>query len=125
LTNVFHAGDGNLHPNISFDGRDAEERARVVAAGHEILALCVAMGGSISGEHGVGAEKLDHVGLMFTPDDLDVMHRVRRSFDPDDRCNPGKALPARAACGEVAKWPKIVEQVMDAEARLESGGDPR
>lgn len=112
LTNVFHAGDGNLHPNISFDGRDAQQRQKVMAAGHEILALCMEMGGSITGEHGVGSEKLDHVGLMFDEGDLEVMGRVRRAFDPHGLCNPGKAIPERAACGEVARWPQIARRVL-------------
>jgi glycolate oxidase subunit GlcD len=112
LSNVFHAGDGNLHPIISYDGRDAEEAARVLAAGHEILELCMAMGGSISGEHGIGSEKLSHVPLMFGPTDLDVMARVRRAFDPAGLCNPGKVLPERASCAEPAKWPKMLERVL-------------
>ena len=112
LTNVFHAGDGNLHPNISFDGRDAEQVHRVEAAGREILTLCMDMGGSITGEHGIGTEKLEHVPLMFDEADLEVMDRVRRVFDPDNRCNPGKVLPERRSCAEVAKWPKMVEAVL-------------
>jgi hypothetical protein len=112
LTNVFHAGDGNLHPNISYDGRDAAQTARTVAAGHEILQLCVDLGGSISGEHGIGSEKLDHVGMMFGPNDLDVMARVRRVFNPDGLCNPGKVLPTRNACAEPAKWPQMVARVL-------------
>ncbi|MFO0276309.1 MAG: FAD-binding oxidoreductase [Planctomycetota bacterium] len=115
ITNVFHAGDGNLHPNIPFDGRDAAETARVVAAGREILQLCVDLGGSISGEHGVGAEKLDHFGMMYGAADRDVMARVRAAFDPHGRCNPGKALPSRGACAEPAKWPQMVARVLDAE----------
>ena len=116
LTNVFHAGDGNLHPNISFDGRDAEQTARTVAAGREILQLCVDLGGSISGEHGIGSEKLDHVPMMFQPEDLAVMARVRAVFDPDGMCNPGKVLPQRNACAEVAKWPQMIARVLDGEA---------
>jgi glycolate oxidase subunit GlcD len=115
LTNVFHAGDGNLHPNISYDGRDAAVTARVVAAGREILQLCVDLGGSISGEHGIGSEKLDHVGMMFDANDLDVMARVRAAWNPRGLCNPGKVLPARAACAEPAKWPQMVAKVLDAE----------
>ncbi len=115
ITNVFHAGDGNLHPNIPFDGRDAAETARVVAAGHEILQLCVDLGGSISGEHGIGTEKLDHFGMMYSATDRDVMARVRAAFDPHGRCNPGKALPSRGACAEPAKWPQMVAKVLDAE----------
>jgi glycolate oxidase subunit GlcD len=105
LSNVFHAGDGNLHPNISYDGRDPIVRARVLAAGSEILAHCVAVGGSITGEHGIGVEKLDHVTFMFTRDDLEVMERVRRVWNPRGLCNPGKVLPERSACREVAATP--------------------
>jgi glycolate oxidase subunit GlcD len=117
VTNVFHAGDGNLHPNIPYDGRDPEETARVISAGHEILALCMAMGGSITGEHGIGSEKLAHVPLMFAPEDLDVMARVRDAFDPSGRCNPGKVLPERASCAEPAKWPRLVARVLDEDER--------
>lgn len=113
LTNVFHAGDGNLHPNISFDGRDPDATARTVEAGKEILELCMELGGSITGEHGIGTEKLDHVSLMFEPADLDVMARVRAVFNPDGRCNPGKVLPQRNSCAEVAKWPQMTAKVLD------------
>ncbi|MCA8965699.1 MAG: FAD-binding protein [Planctomycetes bacterium] len=112
LTNVFHAGDGNLHPNISFDGRDADQTARAVAAGREILQLCVDLGGSISGEHGIGSEKLEHVPMMFSPADLEVMARVRSAWNPDDLCNPGKVLPTRSSCAESAKWPQIAARVL-------------
>ena len=117
LTNVFHAGDGNLYPNISFDGRDQAMVARVVEAGHEILKLCVDLGGSITGEHGVGSEKLDHMPLMFRSQDIEVMTAVRRAFDKEGRCNPGKVLPSRSACAETARWPQMVERVLDAEDR--------
>lgn len=100
LSNVFHAGDGNLHPNISFDRRDADELRRVLAAGAEILELCVRSGGVISGEHGIGAEKQDFMPLMFSPDDLDAMRRVRAVFDPGRRSNPGKIFPAARHCVE-------------------------
>ena len=93
LSNVFHAGDGNLHPNISFDRRNADELRRVLAAGSEILELCVRAGGVISGEHGIGAEKQDFMPLLFSPDDLDAMRRVRAVFDPGRRSNPGKIFP--------------------------------
>ncbi|MBK8980060.1 MAG: FAD-binding protein [Planctomycetes bacterium] len=114
LVNFFHAGDGNLHPTISFDGRDAEQRARVTTAGHEILKACIDAGGSISGEHGIGTEKLDHIPLMFDPDDLDVMARVRRAFDPSGLCNPGKVIPERASCSEVGRSPALVARVLSA-----------
>jgi len=100
LSNVFHAGDGNLHPNISFDRRDADEMKRVLAAGAEILALCVRAGGVISGEHGIGTEKQDFMPLLFTPDDLDAMRRLRAAFDPGRRCNPGKVFPTTRFCVE-------------------------
>ncbi|MEC7583552.1 MAG: FAD-linked oxidase C-terminal domain-containing protein [Planctomycetota bacterium] len=115
VTNVFHAGDGNLHPNISFDGRDKEHTERVVAAGHEILELCISLGGSISGEHGIGSEKLDHMPLMFRDEDMEVMMRVRRAFDPDGICNPGKVLPNRSACAETMRWPQMIDRVLEAE----------
>ena len=117
MTNVFHAGDGNLHPNISYDGRDAQQTARTIAAGHEILQLCVDLGGSISGEHGIGTEKLDHVRMMYGATDLEVMQRVRSVFNPRGLCNPGKVLPSRGACAEVAKWPQMVAKVLDPEPR--------
>jgi glycolate oxidase subunit GlcD len=100
LSNVFHAGDGNLHPNISFDRRDPDELARVMAAGAEILALCVAAGGVITGEHGIGTEKRDFMGLLFDEHDLDAMRRLRAAFDPDGVCNPGKLLPTPRFCAE-------------------------
>jgi glycolate oxidase subunit GlcD len=100
LSNVFHAGDGNLHPNISFDRRDADELARVEAAGAEILELCVAAGGVITGEHGIGSEKRDFIGLVFGESDLAAMRRVRDAFNPDGVCNPGKIFPTTRFCAE-------------------------
>ena len=100
LSNVFHAGDGNLHPIISFDRRDSEEMGRVLAAGEEILRVCVEAGGVLSGEHGIGNEKREFMKLLFGEDDLDAMHRLRRAFDPDGVCNPGKVLPTPRACAE-------------------------
>jgi FAD/FMN-containing dehydrogenase len=100
LSNVFHAGDGNLHPNISFDRRDADELARVLAAGREILELCVAAGGVISGEHGIGTEKQDFLGLVFRDADLEPMRWLRAAFDPEGMCNPGKVFPTTRFCAE-------------------------
>ncbi|MDE0886408.1 MAG: FAD-binding protein [Myxococcota bacterium] len=100
LSNVFHAGDGNLHPNISFDRRNSEELARVVAAGREMLELCVRVGGVLTGEHGVGMEKRDYMGLLFTPEDLEAMRKLRDAFNPDGICNPGKVIPMTRACTE-------------------------
>ena len=98
-----------------FGGRDADQTRRVEAAGYEILALCMEMGGSITGEHGVGSEKLEHVPMMFDESDLDVMARVRDVFNPRGLCNPGKVLPERRSCAEVAKWPQMVERVLDED----------
>ena len=100
LSNVFHAGDGNLHPNISFDRRDPDELERVIAAGEEILRTCVEAGGVISGEHGIGSEKRDYMGLLFSEADLDAMIRLRAAFDPDRVCNPGKIFPTTRFCTE-------------------------
>ena len=104
LANVFHAGDGNLHPNICYDRRDADEVKRVLEAGHLILETCVAAGGSLTGEHGVGVEKLAEMELLFNRQDLATMCRVRDAWDPERRMNPGKLLPMRA-CGEVRTRP--------------------
>jgi FAD/FMN-containing dehydrogenase len=96
ISNVFHAGDGNLHPNISFDRRDAALLARVHAANRDIMAACLAAGGSITGEHGVGSDKLEYMPDAFDAETLGAMRAVRRVFDPDERANPGKVIPLRA-----------------------------
>lgn len=93
IANVFHAGDGNLHPNILFDRRDPDELARVELASKEIMAACVAAGGTITGEHGVGADKRGYMTLIHSRPALLAMARVRQLFDPALRCNPGKVLP--------------------------------
>ncbi|HXF04596.1 MAG TPA: FAD-linked oxidase C-terminal domain-containing protein, partial [Blastocatellia bacterium] len=95
MANVFHAGDGNLHPNICYDGRDPEEVARVDAASREIMELCLRVGGSLTGEHGIGLDKIKYMPLAFSEADLDAMARVRAVFDPQGLCNPGKVLPVR------------------------------
>jgi glycolate oxidase subunit GlcD len=91
--NVFHAGDGNLHPLIFFDSRDADQLTRVKKAGWEIMEACVAFGGTISGEHGIGMEKMDAMRLVFSEEDFEVQRSLKRAFDPDDRLNPGKVIP--------------------------------
>ncbi len=98
--NVFHAGDGNLHPNILFDRHDADECRRVEAASKEIMAFCVKVGGTITGEHGVGVEKRKYMRLIHTPDELEAMRAVKAVFDPGGRFNPGKVLPDDDAPGE-------------------------
>ena len=93
IPNVFHAGDGNLHPLILFDWRDTEQKDRVMKAGMEILAACVEMGGTISGEHGVGIEKMDAMRLVCSEEELRAQLKVKRAFDPKDLANPGKMFP--------------------------------
>jgi glycolate oxidase subunit GlcD len=101
VANVFHAGDGNLHPCIAYDGRDADEKRRVLEAGRAMLELCVEVGGSISGEHGIGTEKSSYMTLLFSESDLGLMGALRDVFNPRGLCNPGKVFPAGHACGEV------------------------
>jgi glycolate oxidase subunit GlcD len=96
ISNVFHAGDGNLHPNISFDRRNPAVAARVRSACREIMAACVAVGGSITGEHGVGNDKLDYMPWIFDPETLGAMRAVRRAFDPTELANPGKVVPVHS-----------------------------
>jgi glycolate dehydrogenase FAD-linked subunit len=103
IANVFHAGDGNLHPLILFDDRVPGELDGALRAGAEILEACVRNGGSITGEHGVGLEKRDCMPLQFSPDDLALMRRVRDTFDPDGVCNPGKIFPTSRRCGESSR----------------------
>jgi glycolate oxidase len=101
IGNVFHAGDGNLHPLICYDEKieGQAERAESVAA--EILSYCIEAGGSLTGEHGIGVDKADHMPRMFTAEDLALMQRVRGAFDPQRICNPGKVFPTPRLCGEV------------------------
>ena len=96
ICNVFHAGDGNLHPNISYDGSEAGLLDRVQRASSDIMRVCIEAGGTITGEHGVGTDKLRYMPLIFSPDALGVMAGVRRVFDPLKLANPGKVLPAHS-----------------------------
>jgi glycolate oxidase len=105
IANVFHAGDGNLHPNILFDLRHQGELERVVEAGAAILKACVDAGGSITGEHGIGLEKRAYIGLLFNEQDLEAMARLRQAFDPETRLNPAKLFPSPAGCGELRVGP--------------------
>jgi glycolate oxidase len=100
MANVFHAGDGNLHPLICYDDRRPEELERAARANEELLAACISLGGSVTGEHGVGADKAKALPLQYAPADLNFMARLRRAFDPDNIMNPGKLLPSHPACGE-------------------------
>jgi glycolate oxidase len=110
--NVFHAGDGNLHPNILYDPRTPGEEARVLAAGAEIMKLCVDVGGSISGEHGIGIEKQNFMPWIFSDVDLRTMEVVKAVFNPGGRCNPGKVFPTAKSCvpGELAYRPHPLEE---------------
>jgi glycolate oxidase len=94
IVNVAHAGDGNVHPILLFDERDGKEVERALAAGRKLLAECIACGGSVTAEHGVGIEKLEFMDQLFGPNDLQAMRRVREAFDPHGRMNPGKLIPA-------------------------------
>jgi glycolate oxidase len=100
IANVFHAGDGNLHPLILFDERDPEQTRRVLEAGAEILRACVEAGGSLTGEHGIGLEKRDLMPLLFSPADLEAMARIKAAFNPENRLNPCKMFPSTKMCLE-------------------------
>jgi glycolate dehydrogenase FAD-linked subunit len=102
VTNVFHAGDGNLHPLLSFDRTVPGTLERVLKASEEIVRLCIDAGGALSGEHGIGLEKRDFMPLVFTAEDLSAQACVRDAFDPEHRMNPQKVLPAGARCGDFA-----------------------
>lgn len=100
IPNVFHAGDGNIHPLVLYDERDPDQVRRAVAAGNEILEHCLALGGSVTGEHGIGVEKIDFMEKQFAPADLAAMQAVRRVFDPVGRCNPHKLFPGSKRCAD-------------------------
>jgi glycolate oxidase len=98
IANVFHAGDGNLHPLVLYNEKDPDELARALHMGEAILRTCVDLGGVLSGEHGIGLEKKNCMPWLFTDDDLEVMHRMRQVFNPNHLCNPGKVIPLRGRC---------------------------
>ena len=106
VMNVFHAGDGNLHPLLVFDKREPGVMPRVHAAGEEIVRVSVAAGGVLSGEHGIGLEKRDYMPLMFAPADLAAQASLRAAFDPTGLANPTKVLPSPASCGDVHQVPE-------------------
>jgi glycolate oxidase len=103
VANVFHAGDGNLHPLILYDANVPGEVETAEAFGAEILKLCVDVGGVLTGEHGVGLEKRDLMTYQFTATDLEIQHRVKHAFDPDVRFNPGKVFPTLRRCAELGR----------------------
>ena len=97
---MFHAGDGNLHPLILFDANDPEQLRRTEAFGGEVLEKSIAVGGTITGEHGVGIEKINQMCVQFTPAELEMFRAVKRAFDPDGLLNPGKNIPTLHRCAE-------------------------
>ncbi len=99
IVNVFHAGDGNIHPILLFDERDSDQVRRVLEASEEILLKCIELGGSVTGEHGIGVEKISLMHRLFDAHDLDVMRSVRQAFNPGGLCSPMKMLPTAGACG--------------------------
>ena len=102
IGNVFHAGDGNLHPLVLYDGSVEGEAARAKELAERILAACVEAGGSLTGEHGVGVDKACAMPQMFSERDLEAFERLRRAFDPEGLANPGKVIPTPRLCGEGA-----------------------
>ena len=118
ICNVFHAGDGNLHPLVLFDGFIPGQYEAVLKIGDEILKLCADAGGSVTGEHGIGLEKRENIRYVFSADDLDVMDRVRRAFDPQGIMNPGKIFPAEGGKPSGPRQPAL-----GRPARVAAGGD--
>jgi FAD/FMN-containing dehydrogenase len=100
IANVFHAGDGNLHPMICYDDRRPDELKRAKEANEALLRACIDLGGSVTGEHGIGLDKCQNLPLQYADADLNFMYRLRGVFDPDRLMNPGKLLPTHPACGE-------------------------
>jgi len=119
VANVFHAGDGNLHPLVCFDSRDAAQVERVHEAGREIMETCVRAGGTITGEHGVGLDKSEYLPLVFSDEDMRAMLDVRAAFDPAGLCNPGKIIPVLKGCGEA----RAVAEVKSAARGTNDGND--
>jgi glycolate oxidase len=108
VSNVFHAGDGNMHPILPFDPRKPGDLERAQKAGDEILEYCISVGGSITGEHGVGMEKMEMMAHLFPEETLDLMKRFKGLFDPECRLNPGKVLPTGKGCLEIRQRPEFI-----------------
>lgn len=111
IANVFHAGDGNIHPIVLFDERDTDQCERVEHVNKEILTVCAEVGGTITGEHGIGVEKMDYMPLIFNPADLQVMVNVKEIFNPTDLCNPGKIFPTPESYRKLGIEPYTVDNV--------------
>lgn len=122
---LFHAGDGNIHPNVAYDERNAEETERVKAAGREILQACVELGGSLSGEHGIGVDKRDAMAWLFTPETLELFRRLKRALDPAELANPDKLFPLPGASkGAPLKRParrSLTDQARLLQDKLRAG----
>jgi glycolate oxidase len=116
IANVFHAGDGNLHPNILFDEAEPGQLEKVVAAGADILRLCVDAGGTITGEHGVGMEKRDFMRWVFSDDDIEAQSRIKIAFGAGDSFNPEKIFPASTGSGEAVSSQRAVVQTLGPDA---------
>jgi len=112
ISNIFHAGDGNMHPIILFDARRPGDLEKARSAGEEILTYCIDAGGSITGEHGVGMEKNELMSRLFSPETLDMIRRLKQLFDPDERLNPGKILPTGRGCLEIRQPPLAAGRAM-------------
>lgn len=112
IANLYHAGDGNLHPCILYHKDNADEVKRVVQAGRDILELCVRFGGTLSGEHGIGIEKILEMPTIFTEESLESMRWVKQAFDPQNVCNPGKVIPAPKSCGESGGRPLLRHKLL-------------
>ncbi len=111
IASFFHAGDGNLHPNILFDAREPGVMARVIEAGEKILQLCVDVGGTISGEHGIGSEKQEYMSWIFSEEDMETMRKIKAVFNPNEVLNPWKVFPTRKSCGEVSLKMRILKSL--------------
>ncbi len=107
IPNVFHAGDGNIHPLVLYDERDPEQVKKAIHAGEDILQRCIELGGSVTGEHGIGVEKIDFMARQFAPADLEAMQTLRLIFDPELRCNPHKMFPGGKRCGDFVSRKQI------------------
>lgn len=112
IANVYHAGDGNLHPCLLYHRENEDEVRRVMLAGREILELCVELGGTLSGEHGIGIEKVSEMPMAFSAVDLESMHWVKNAFDPRCICNPGKIIPQLKSCGESGMRPLLRHKLL-------------
>ena len=102
IANVFHAGDGNLHPLILFNGKIKKEKTNAIDASIETIKICADAGGSITGEHGIGIEKVELMPYMFNKEDIELMTKIKMIFDPDLQCNPCKVLPSGSKCMELS-----------------------